>query len=74
MGYEGAADAVYRFLRSIDQPRQALEKASVRFETAPGEQAQVDWAEVGSYLDGTYEKGANQSRLSFSPELLTKLT
>lgn len=49
MGYTGAVDAVYRFLRSVDQTRQTLTKATVRFETAPGEQAQVDWAECGYY-------------------------
>ena len=38
-------------LRSFDAPRQALAKATVRFETPPREQARVDWAEVGVYLD-----------------------
>lgn len=56
MGYAGAVDAVYRFLRSVDQPRQALTKATVRFETAPGEQAQVDWAECGYYINESGER------------------
>lgn len=51
MGYRGAVDAVQRFLKELDTPRQALTKATVRFETPPGEQAQVDWAEVGYYTD-----------------------
>lgn len=51
MGYTGAVDAVQRYLKSLEVPRQALQKATVRFETPPGEQAQVDWAEAGYYLD-----------------------
>lgn len=53
MGYEGAVDAVQRYVTEIEQPQRALTKATVRFETPPGEQAQVDWAEVGCYLDET---------------------
>lgn len=56
MGYTGAIDSVQRFLRSLDAPRQALTKATVRFETPPGEQAQVDWADVGYYLDERKER------------------
>lgn len=51
MGYTGAIDSVQRYLKSLDAPRRALTKATVRFETPPGEQAQVDWAEVGHYLN-----------------------
>ena len=51
MGYTGAVDAVQRYLKSLEAPRQALQKATVRFETPPGEQAQVDWAEAGYYVD-----------------------
>lgn len=51
MGYRGAVDAVQRFLQPLDAQRAALGRATVRFETPPGEQAQVDWAEAGSYLD-----------------------
>lgn len=53
MGYTGAIDAVQRYLKSLDAPRQALTKATVRFETPPGEQAQVDWADVGYYTDNS---------------------
>ncbi len=56
MGYGGAVDAVQRFLKQLDEPRKALEKATVRFETPPGEQAQVDWAEIGSFLDEAGER------------------
>jgi len=53
MGYTGAVDAVQRFLQSLDVPGRAMERATVRYETASGEQAQVDWADVGSFLDET---------------------
>lgn len=51
MGYPGKVDVVRRFLKIIDQEFQLSNKATVRFETPPGEQAQVDWAEVGSFID-----------------------
>ncbi len=41
-GYEGAYDAVKRFVRKI---RPADPKISCRFETPPGEEAQVDYGE-----------------------------
>ena len=50
-GFTGSIDIVRRYLNEIEQPRRAMEKATVRFETLPGEQAQVDWAEVGSFID-----------------------
>lgn len=56
MGYQGAADSVQRYLRTIDQPQKAEARATVRFETAPGEQAQVDWAECGSFVDESGER------------------
>ena len=56
MGYAGAVDSVQRFLQSLDAPRRALQKATVRFETPPGEQAQVDWADVGCYEDERGER------------------
>lgn len=39
MGYAGAVDAVQRFVKELDAPRASLAKATVRFETPPGEQA-----------------------------------
>lgn len=62
MGYTGAIDSVQRYLKSLDAPRQALTKATVRFETPPGEQAQVDWAEVGAYSD---DAGARRKVYAF---------
>ena len=62
MGYAGAVDSVQRYLKSLDAPRHALQKATVRFETPPGEQAQVDWADVGYYLD---ERGERRKVYAF---------
>jgi len=56
-GYDGSYELVKRYVRDI-RPRRAREQALwnrystgqafVRFETAPGEQAQVDWADFGA--------------------------
>lgn len=62
MGYTGAVDSVQRFLQALDAPRRALMKATVRFETPPGEQAQVDWADVGYYSD---ERGERHKAYAF---------
>jgi transposase len=51
MGFQGSVDIVRRYLNEIEEPRRALARATVRFETPPGEQAQVDWAEAGSFID-----------------------
>lgn len=53
MGFVGSVDIVRRYLNEVEQPRRLMEKATVRFETLPGEQAQVDWAEAGSFVDET---------------------
>lgn len=50
MGFTGSVDIVRRYLRELDSDRFSG-RATVRFETPPGEQAQVDWAEVGSFID-----------------------
>lgn len=42
-GYRGSYEVVKRFVRPHREERNRLEEASVRFETAPGKQAQVDW-------------------------------
>jgi transposase len=51
MGFNGSVDIVRRYVRELDR-RGVPDKATVRFETPPGEQAQVDWAEAGTYMDG----------------------
>jgi transposase len=50
MGFAGSVSAVRRFLQTVDR-EEISPKATVRFETPPGEQAQVDWAEIGYFLD-----------------------
>jgi transposase len=51
MGYEGSVDLVRRYLRTLAAPDRARAKATVRFETPPGLQAQVDWAHCGRFPD-----------------------
>lgn len=51
MGYGGSIDTVRRYLREIDEEERVSSKATVRFETPAGRQAQVDWAEIGRMPD-----------------------
>ena len=51
MGYSGSIWPLRRYLQTLAQPAKALAKMTVRFETAPGEQAQVDWAYCGRFPD-----------------------
>ncbi len=50
-GYQGGYDLVKLFLRPLRAERDRLVEATLRFETAPGRQAQVDggstWAQIG---------------------------
>lgn len=46
-GYDGSVDVLRRYLRQIRTERQRRSKMTVRFETPPGHQAQVDWAYIG---------------------------
>lgn len=47
-GYTGSVNLVQRFLKTYKDQNRATQRATLRFETAPGQQAQVDWAHVGS--------------------------
>jgi transposase len=51
MGYGGSLCVLRRFLVGLRAQRQAHAKATVRFETPPGQQAQVDWAYGGTFPD-----------------------
>ena len=42
-GYTGCYETVKRAVRPLRQAERVLAEATVRFETAPGHQAQVDW-------------------------------
>ena len=46
-GYEGSLNLVQRFLKTLKEEQTVRAKATVRFETPPGQQAQADWAHVG---------------------------
>lgn len=48
-GYQGGIHAVRRFLAGLEQRQRSADRATVRYETGPGEQAQVDWKHVGSF-------------------------
>lgn len=62
MGYEGGYTAVTDFLREVRPPRQqGFER---RFETAPGQQAQVDFAEFA--VEFTAEPGVTRKVWLFS--------
>jgi len=49
MGYTGCINLVQRYLRTLSPATRALTSATVRFETPPGAQAQVDWAYCGRF-------------------------
>lgn len=51
-GYRGGYDMVKRFVRPYREERNRLEEATVRFETAPGQQAQVDWGTANVPIGG----------------------
>lgn len=51
MGYAGGIDVLRRFLTPLRRERALRAKATVRFETPPGHQAQADWAHCGRFRD-----------------------
>ena len=56
MGYAGSIDVLRRYVKSLAAEQHAAARATVRYETPPGAQAQVDWAYCGKLPDG---KGAS---------------
>lgn len=50
-GYTGSLIILRRFLHTLKAGAAAQKKATVRFESAPGQQAQVDWAYCGRFPD-----------------------
>lgn len=55
LGYEGSYSTVKRFVRK--KKNEMFREATVRFETLPGEQAQVDFTKVKArYVDGSEDK------------------
>ena len=45
-GYRGSYETVKRFVRPLRDAEQAAERATVRFETPPGQQSQIDWGQA----------------------------
>jgi transposase len=77
MGYAGSVDLVRRFLRTLRAERQRTGKLTVRYETGPGEQAQVDWKHAGGFTDPqgrTVKVYAFVMVLSFSRALFVQFT
>ena len=50
-GYGGSVDAVRRYLKQFRKEQTRKERVTVRFETAPGKQAQADWGYCGKIED-----------------------
>src|SRR6266516_2409448 len=50
MGYSGSVDTLRLFLADLRRHEQAHGKCTLRFETPPGHQAQVDWGDCGRLL------------------------
>lgn len=49
LGYEGSTVTLRRYLRTLKAPAERMRKVTVRFETPPGKQGQVDWTECGRF-------------------------
>jgi len=45
-GYEGSYETVKRFVQPLRAAESLAERASVRFETPPGQQSQIDWGQA----------------------------
>lgn len=51
-GYQGKITLVKDFVRPLRTEQKRLQELTVRFETPPGEQAQVDWGDFGRLVNG----------------------
>jgi transposase len=71
-GYSGSLDVVQRYIKQIKQEQVVSAKATLRFETPPGLQAQADWAHVGE--DAAGKIYAFVMVLSFSRTLFVTFT
>ena len=68
-GYPGQITLLKDFVRPLRQEQRRLQELTVRYETAPGEQAQVDWGDFGHLPTGERLYGLSvvlsYSRLQF---------
>ena len=51
LGYTGSLRTLRRYVQELESSIKTAARATVRFETPPGRQGQVDWAECGSFVD-----------------------
>jgi transposase len=57
LGYQGTINPIYRYLETLNQEKILISKrATVRFETPPGDQAQFDWGEYQMFIAGVETK------------------
>lgn len=50
-GYKGSINPIYRYLETLNEEKILISKrATVRFETPPGDQAQFDWGEYHMFI------------------------
>lgn len=49
-GYHGGYDTVRRFVQPLRAVETLAERASVRFETPPGQQSQIDWGSARAHF------------------------
>jgi transposase len=57
LGYQGSINPVYRYLETLNEEKVLISKrATVRFETPPGDQAQFDWGEYQMFIAGVETK------------------
>jgi transposase len=57
LGYKGGINPLYRYLQILDTEKTLISRrATVRFETPPGDQAQFDWGEYQMIIAGKRTK------------------
>lgn len=53
LGYDGTINPIYRYLETLNEEKGRIsQRATVRFETPPGDQAQFDWGEYITVIAG----------------------
>ena len=74
-GYTGSIHTVRRFIATLDESQRQHKRATVRYETGPGEQAQADWKHVGTFTNQSGQPvtiSAFVMVLSFSRAIFTR--